>query len=418
MLGVAPIRGRQFTREDTLPGAEDVAVLSSELWRSAFGGDEAIVGRAVPIDGAPTRIVGIMPPGYDVHDERVQVWLPLTIDPGESRRPRRRISSTWSAVCGTASASRRRGSISNRCSRSGRSGTAGQSRAEPRSSHRLRFDGLQDDLVGGLRTALWVLQGAVGVRAAHRVRQPGEPDARARRVAAARVRDPLGARRRALAAAAAVPDRRHRPGARRRRARRGARLWRPAARCWRRIRRACRDRAKSRSTRSCCVFTLAHFAAHRSASSGCRRCCTCASMSSTARCKEAGQRSTASAARTWVRRGLVMSEVALAVVLVIGAGLLLRSFWNLMSVDAGFNRSRLMTFGLVLPNATYQTPQAVVDFFARLQSQLSAAAGRAGRRGHAGPAAAAAGQRQRHRLRELHAAARRTRSRTSTTTRG
>ncbi len=40
MLGVAPIRGRQFTREDTLPGAEDVAVLSSELWRSAFGGDE------------------------------------------------------------------------------------------------------------------------------------------------------------------------------------------------------------------------------------------------------------------------------------------------------------------------------------------------------------------------------------------
>ena len=87
--------------------------------------------------------------------------------------------------------------------------------------------------------------------------------------------------------------------------------------------------------------------------------------------KEAGQRSTASAARTWVRRGLVMSEVALAVVLVIGAGLLLRSFWNLMSVDAGFNRSRLMTFGLVLPNAAYQSPQSVVDFFARLQSQLS-----------------------------------------------
>ncbi len=49
-----------------------------------------------------------------------------------------------------------------------------------------------------------------------------------------------------------------------------------------------------------------------------------------------------------------MAEVALAVVLVIGAGLLLRSFWNLMTVDAGFNRSRLVTFGLVLPNATYR----------------------------------------------------------------
>ena len=81
VLGVAPLRGRQFTREDTLPGAEDVAVLASELWRSAFGGDESVVGRTVAIDGAPTRIVGIMPPGYDVHDQRVQVWLPLTLDP-------------------------------------------------------------------------------------------------------------------------------------------------------------------------------------------------------------------------------------------------------------------------------------------------------------------------------------------------
>ena len=80
-LAVAPIRGRQFTREDTLPGAEDVAILSSELWRTAFGGDESVIGRVVPIDGAPNRIVGIMPPGYDVHDQRVQVWLPLTLDP-------------------------------------------------------------------------------------------------------------------------------------------------------------------------------------------------------------------------------------------------------------------------------------------------------------------------------------------------
>ena len=81
VLGVAPLRGRQFTRADTLPGAEDVAVLSSEVWRSAFGGDESIVGRVVPVDGVPTRIVGVMPPGYDVHDAKAQVWLPLTLDP-------------------------------------------------------------------------------------------------------------------------------------------------------------------------------------------------------------------------------------------------------------------------------------------------------------------------------------------------
>ena len=132
--------------------------------------------------------------------------------------------------------------------------------------------------------------------------------------------------------------------------------------------------------------------------------------------KESGQRSTASAARTWVRRALVMAEVALAVVLVIGAGLLLRSFWNLMKVDAGFNRSRLVTFGLVLPNATYGTPQSVVDFFGRLQTQLSSLPGVQDARGHAGAAATAAGQRQRHGLRELHGSAREDHSRTSTTT--
>ena len=70
MLGVQPLRGRLFTRDDTLPGAEDVAILSSEVWQTAFGGDESVVGRVIPIDGVPTRIVGIMPPGYDIHDSQ------------------------------------------------------------------------------------------------------------------------------------------------------------------------------------------------------------------------------------------------------------------------------------------------------------------------------------------------------------
>src|SRR3954465_12951547 len=66
VLGVAPLRGRQFSRADTPPGASDVAALSSEIWRTAFGGDESVLGRVIPIDGVPTRIVAIMPAGYDV----------------------------------------------------------------------------------------------------------------------------------------------------------------------------------------------------------------------------------------------------------------------------------------------------------------------------------------------------------------
>src|SRR5688500_15967554 len=58
VLGVRPVRGRMFTREDTLPGAEDVAILSNELWRSAFNADESAVGRMVQVDGTPTREIG------------------------------------------------------------------------------------------------------------------------------------------------------------------------------------------------------------------------------------------------------------------------------------------------------------------------------------------------------------------------
>jgi predicted permease len=91
--------------------------------------------------------------------------------------------------------------------------------------------------------------------------------------------------------------------------------------------------------------------------------------------KESGQRTTAGSARARVRSGLVMAEVALAVVLVIGAGLLLRSFWNLISVDAGFNRSHLVTFGIVLPGSTYRTPQSSVDFITRLTRELGSQSG-------------------------------------------
>ena len=96
--------------------------------------------------------------------------------------------------------------------------------------------------------------------------------------------------------------------------------------------------------------------------------------------KEAGQRSTAGAGRARLRSGLVMLEVALAVVLVIGAGLLLRSLWNLTTADAGFTRNQLVTFGLVLPAAQYQEPQSRVDFFQRLTGQLSAISGVQSRR--------------------------------------
>ncbi len=90
--------------------------------------------------------------------------------------------------------------------------------------------------------------------------------------------------------------------------------------------------------------------------------------------RESSTRTTAGATRVWMRSLLVVGEVALAVTLVVGAGLLIRSFMNLTRVDMGFNRAELSTFGLVLPGARYN-PQQRVDFYDRLSAKLSAVPG-------------------------------------------
>ena len=69
--------------------------------------------------------------------------------------------------------------------------------------------------------------------------------------------------------------------------------------------------------------------------------------------KDSGSRSSTGTVRSGLRSALVVGEVALAVLLVVGAGLLIRSFFNLMKVDMGFNRAQLSTFGIVLPRASY-----------------------------------------------------------------
>ena len=79
--------------------------------------------------------------------------------------------------------------------------------------------------------------------------------------------------------------------------------------------------------------------------------------------KEGGTRSTPSATRHRVRRGLVGAEIALAVMLVVGAGLLMRSFSNLTTVDAGFDARKLdRPSASYLPAATYQDPQRRAQF--------------------------------------------------------
>ncbi|MFN8647913.1 MAG: ABC transporter permease [Gemmatimonadales bacterium] len=68
--------GRGFTAADQLPGAEPVLVLAHRAWRSVFGGDAEVIGRTVRLSGVPTRVIGVMPPGYGF-PVAAEAWVPI-----------------------------------------------------------------------------------------------------------------------------------------------------------------------------------------------------------------------------------------------------------------------------------------------------------------------------------------------------
>src|SRR5215831_13850354 len=81
VLGVKPQAGRWFEAADSIPHAEPVVILSWELWQRSFGGDSSLVGKQITVNNTSQRVVGIMPRGFDLHDQKIEIWRPLTIDP-------------------------------------------------------------------------------------------------------------------------------------------------------------------------------------------------------------------------------------------------------------------------------------------------------------------------------------------------
>ena len=87
-----PLFGRTFAEGDDVPGAPPVAVISHGLWQRRFGADRAAVGTIVTIDDRPTTIVGVMPPGFGRGNQDTDLWLPLTIDRAQPNRGGRGLS--------------------------------------------------------------------------------------------------------------------------------------------------------------------------------------------------------------------------------------------------------------------------------------------------------------------------------------
>jgi putative ABC transport system permease protein len=79
-LGVEPYLGRVFLEAEQAPGANLVTVLSYPFWQRRLGGDSAILGRSIRLDDIPTTVVGIMPPGF-TFPGRADLWIPIAVDP-------------------------------------------------------------------------------------------------------------------------------------------------------------------------------------------------------------------------------------------------------------------------------------------------------------------------------------------------
>src|SRR5688572_18566247 len=79
VLRVPPARGRWFTAEEGTPGAPLVIILSHGLWMRRFGGDAAVLGTSITLDGVPATVIGIMPASFAFPEPRTDAWLPAVI---------------------------------------------------------------------------------------------------------------------------------------------------------------------------------------------------------------------------------------------------------------------------------------------------------------------------------------------------
>lgn len=369
-LGVHAHLGRTFTPAETLPNAPPTVVLSYETWQSAFGADTGIVGRRIDVDSTRVTVVGVMPAGFDVYDSRIEIYQPVGLDPAE--RVRRR-GNHFLYLIGRLAPGR----------------SLDQARTELASllvswkeiardthtptpdTHRLRYDDLRAQLVGDVQRALWVLQAAVLsvllIACANLANLLlARSETRQREFA---VRASLGADRPRLLRQFVVEGVLL--------ATIGAALGTGLA--WLGLRALMSaglealPRAADVGVDAVVLAFTAGLALLTGVLFGLAPMLHFSDRSLGHTLKEGGARG--GTARGRVRRVLVVGEIAVAVVLVVGATLLLQTFWNLTRVDAGFPRERLVTFGLVLPAATYPEPAQRVAFFSRLLERLGGTAG-------------------------------------------
>jgi putative ABC transport system permease protein len=371
-FGVRPLFGRTFTAQEDVPNGPDVVVLGHALWSRRYAADPAIVGRSILIDGRPSEVVGVMPRDFVLptdfqNPEPSQLWTPLQLDP----------ASTDHGSHGLYAAARLKPGATVSQAAAELHGIAKAMTSEGLYPPQMQFDtvvlSLTDEVVGAVRPAIVLLFGAVGfllLIACANVANLllARAEARQREIA---VRSALGAgslrvvrqlltESLVLSAISAALGLALALG--------GIRFlawWNPAN-----IPRVSGVTLDARVL----VFT-AIVALMTSIIFSLAPAMRAMRADLTDSLKDGSQSSSSGGGRQRFRNALVIVEMALAVVLLTGAGLMLRSLWSLQRVDLGFDPSNVLTMRLSLPQASYKTPEEVVSFYQRLLERVRATPG-------------------------------------------
>jgi putative ABC transport system permease protein len=364
VMGTPPAQGRPFTREEEEPGRDTTAVISHGLWQRRFGGDPKAVGQTLSLNGATRTIVGVMPADFAFPSKEVELWVPLS-PPQEAKQERR---SFWLSMIG-----RMKPGVPFEQARAELGGIA--ARLEQQYPDALGGYGvnpvpLHTQVVGSVRPALWVLLGAVAfvlliacanvanlvlARAASREREIA-------------VRAALGAARSRIVRQlltesvllALVGG-----GA-------GALIAVWGLEVLKSLAPADTPRLEQIGVDARVFLFALGVSCLTALIFGLVPALQSSRPDLNETLKEGGRSSTAGVRGRRLRNWLVVSEIALTLVLLVGAGLLLKSFVRLQQVNLGFNPERLLTARTQLPRSKYPADQRekVIAFYEQLTERL------------------------------------------------
>ncbi|MEE8522460.1 MAG: ABC transporter permease [Thermoanaerobaculia bacterium] len=372
VLGVPPALGRGFMEAEERPGAEPVVVLSHQLWKQSFGADGGILGQTLRVDGVARNIVGVMPAGFHFPSTETQLWLPLTIDPTATQVGNFNYTAVGRLLpdLGPADAVSDLDGLIRRLPElyPDENITAGMIE---KAGLATIVRPLREDVVGDVGQVLWILLGSVGfilliacanVANLFLVRAEGRQQELA-------VRNALGATRFDVArsflaestvlslaggvlglglAAAGV---------------RGLVALAPDLP---RLEEITVDGSVLLSTLAISLFAGLLFGAMPALRQ---------MPDPGAALKEGGRSAMVGHGRLRARNALVVAQIALALILLVGSGLMVRSFAALRRVDPGFDAAGVLTLRVALPDAEYATAEERAAFFETALERIRALPG-------------------------------------------